>query len=99
MELDACFMDVCSRACGAVAGVSGYLPIRVARRLMDEDLHVLLTGKGAERFAEECCIPPELTLSDYQKQQWLEDVAPILLEQKRGNWGSGSNGTESQFGA
>ena len=51
MELDASFMDGNNRSVGAVAAVQKFLPIKIARRLMDTRLHTLLVGPGAERFA------------------------------------------------
>ncbi|MEL7536299.1 MAG: isoaspartyl peptidase/L-asparaginase [Pseudomonadota bacterium] len=51
-ELDASIMDGATRNAGAVAGVSHIRnPILLARRVMDESPHVLLSGEGAEEFA------------------------------------------------
>lgn len=44
MELDASFMDGDSRNCGAVAGVTNYLPVSIARRLMQQRVHSILIG-------------------------------------------------------
>lgn len=53
-ELDASFMDGATRNAGAVGGVTVVKnPIRAARAVMEQSVHVLLTGKGAEQFAEE----------------------------------------------
>ncbi|MEM8982075.1 MAG: isoaspartyl peptidase/L-asparaginase [Pseudomonadota bacterium] len=50
--LDASIMDGADRNAGAVAGVSHIRnPILLARRVMDESPHVLLSGAGAEEFA------------------------------------------------
>ncbi|MEM8735031.1 MAG: isoaspartyl peptidase/L-asparaginase, partial [Planctomycetota bacterium] len=50
-ELDASIMDGESLACGAVASVSTIRhPISLAKRVMSETKHVLLMGKGAEKF-------------------------------------------------
>lgn len=52
-ELDASIMDGRNRACGAIAGVSRVRnPITLARTVMTETKHVLLTGAGAEQIAE-----------------------------------------------
>ncbi|MEM7784045.1 MAG: isoaspartyl peptidase/L-asparaginase [Planctomycetota bacterium] len=52
-ELDASIMDGSNLACGAVAGVSHIKnPIRLARLVMTETRHVLLSGTGAEQFAK-----------------------------------------------
>jgi beta-aspartyl-peptidase (threonine type) len=53
-ELDASVMDGSSLACGAVAGVHTVKnPISLARLVMEQSPHVLLSGDGAERFADE----------------------------------------------
>ncbi|MEM7385826.1 MAG: isoaspartyl peptidase/L-asparaginase [Verrucomicrobiota bacterium] len=53
-ELDASIMDGRTLACGAVAGVTRIKnPITLARRVMTETRHVLLSGPGADQFGEE----------------------------------------------
>lgn len=53
-ELDAAVMDGKTRKAGAVAGVSTIKsPIFAARTVMDNSVHVMMAGKGAEKFAEE----------------------------------------------
>ncbi len=53
-ELDASIMDGKTLACGAVAGVTTVKnPISLARRVMTETRHVLLSGPGADTFAKE----------------------------------------------
>jgi beta-aspartyl-peptidase (threonine type) len=53
-ELDASIMDGRDRACGAVAGVKTVKnPISLARLVMQETRHVLLSGDGADQFAKE----------------------------------------------
>ena len=78
MELDAAFMDGDSRNCGAVAGVTNFLPVSVARRLMQQQLHTFLLGEGAEAFAYECGLQPEPTLSNAQRQLWERTIKPLL---------------------
>lgn len=78
MELDAAFMDGDSRNCGAVAGVTNFLPVSVARRLMQQQLHTLLLGEGAEVFAYECDLKPESTLSNAQRELWERTIKPLL---------------------
>jgi N4-(beta-N-acetylglucosaminyl)-L-asparaginase len=78
MELDAAFMDGDSRNCAAVAGVTNFLPVIVARRLMQQQLHTLLVGEGAEAFAFECGLKPDPTLSNAQRELWERSIKPLL---------------------
>ena len=53
-ELDASIMDGRNRQAGAVAGVKHIeSPIQLARLVMDNSVHVMLSGQGAEEFAKE----------------------------------------------
>ena len=53
-ELDASIMDGKTAACGAVAGVTtAKNPISLARMVMTETRHVLLSGPGADAFAKQ----------------------------------------------
>lgn len=54
MACDAALMDGATLQAGAVGCLSGHLhAVSVARKVMEELPHVLLVGKGAERFARE----------------------------------------------
>lgn len=54
IEMDASLMDGRSGKAGAVAGVRTIRnPINAARAVMDRSPHVLLSGRGAERFAKQ----------------------------------------------
>lgn len=53
-ELDASIMDGRDRSCGAVAGVKTIKnPISLARLVMNNTRHVLLSGDGADQFGNE----------------------------------------------
>ena len=52
VELDACVMRGDTLACGGVAALKNTLhPVSVARAVMEQTIHVLLAGAGAEQFA------------------------------------------------
>jgi beta-aspartyl-peptidase (threonine type) len=54
VELDASVMEGLTLKAGAIAGVRDIKnPIRVARKVMEQSEHVLLTGAGASQFAKE----------------------------------------------
>ena len=53
-ELDASIMDGRNRQAGAVAGVKKVKnPIDLARSVMENSVHVMLSGEGAEQFAKQ----------------------------------------------
>jgi L-asparaginase / beta-aspartyl-peptidase len=53
-ELDAAIMDGATRAAGAVAGsTTTRHPVALARAVMDNGPHVMLSGPGADQFARE----------------------------------------------
>ena len=53
-ELDAAIMDGATRAAGAVAGITATRnPVSLARAVMEQSAHVMLSGVGADQFSLE----------------------------------------------
>lgn len=86
-ELDASIMDGSNLAAGAVAAVTNIKnPISAARMVMTRSPHVLLTGAGASRFAEEQgleIVPPSYF---FTQRRW-NDLQEILKKEKNGTVG------------
>lgn len=71
VELDACVMEGRSLRSGAVGAVVGFLhPISIARKVMERLPHVLLVGRGAERFAAECGLESGENLTPSAAAAW-----------------------------
>ncbi len=99
-EMDASIMEGANLKAGAVAGVSGIRnPVQLARMVMQNSDHVLLSGKGAIQFAKEQKIAFEKEDYFYDElryQQWQmalkEDVVVLdhspLNENKFGTVGA-----------
>lgn len=73
VEHDASIMDGRDQNAGAVSGVSTVRsPIRLARTVMDESPHVMLSGRGAEAFARAQrleLVPNETFHTDARREQ------------------------------
>ena len=73
-ELDASIMNGKDKSCGAVAGVSHVKnPIKLARLVMTETRHVLLSGAGAEVFAKQQnveWVEPAYFDTDAARESW-----------------------------
>lgn len=83
VTLDACIMDHNSN-CGAVSFLQHIKhPISVARKVMEETPHIMLTGAGALQFALEQGFKKEELLTPASKkayEEWLQksDYKPII---------------------
>jgi L-asparaginase / beta-aspartyl-peptidase len=79
VEMDASIMEGDRLACGAVAGVSRVAnPVTLARRVLDDGRHVLLTADGAHAFARatgvaEC--DPTTLITERQRRRLAAHVA------------------------
>jgi N4-(beta-N-acetylglucosaminyl)-L-asparaginase len=72
VTLDACIMDKKSN-CGSVSFLQNIKhPISVAKLVMEETPHVMLSGKGALDFAVSKGFKEENLLTEESKKDWLE---------------------------
>tara|TARA_B110000444_G_C18847742_1_gene603219 strand:- start:17 stop:1000 length:984 start_codon:yes stop_codon:yes gene_type:complete len=72
VTLDACIMDETGN-CGSVSFLQNIMnPISVARKVMEDTPHVMLSGKGALDFALENGFKQENLLTDKAKKLWKE---------------------------
>ncbi|WP_036382437.1 isoaspartyl peptidase/L-asparaginase family protein [Muricauda sp. MAR_2010_75] len=72
VTLDACIMDKDGN-CGSVVYLQNIVhPVSVARKVMEETPHILLAGKGAEKFAYEQGFEKEDLLTESTRQQYQE---------------------------
>ena len=89
VQLDAIIMDAVTLKAGAVAAVERIKnPIRLARKLLESSSHMMLTGAGAELFAQESGIP-------------LCDPSQLIIERERTAWlrcREGNHESEFHFG-
>lgn len=78
VELDACVMEGRERRVGAVSGLKRVRnPILVARRVMEETDHVMLTGEGAQRFARVMGFPDHDPVTPARHADWKDKRAHL----------------------
>jgi beta-aspartyl-peptidase (threonine type) len=95
-ELDAAIMDGASRKAGAVAGLQrARNPILVARAVMEKTSHVMLSGAGAEAFAESQGL--EIVSPDYFYTEGRWNALKKMQERLR-QGGAGAVSDEDKHG-
>ncbi|GAA6213888.1 isoaspartyl peptidase/L-asparaginase [Lates japonicus] len=74
VELDAIIMDGRTLASGAVSCVKNIAnPVSLARAVMEKTAHIMLTGRGANMFAESIgmvTVPTETLVTEYEMEEW-----------------------------
>ncbi|WP_375263989.1 isoaspartyl peptidase/L-asparaginase, partial [Palleronia sp.] len=79
MECDAGVMDGTTREVGAVGAVPRTLPVaRLAREVMRRLPHVMLTGAGARRFADESGFSSDEMLHPDSARGWWDKLEGLL---------------------
>ncbi|HEX9201164.1 MAG TPA: isoaspartyl peptidase/L-asparaginase [Acidobacteriaceae bacterium] len=72
VELDSCCMHGPSRSAGSVGGVQNIRNVcQLARKVFEHTGHVMLVGKGAERFAVDLGFPSENLLTEDARKVWM----------------------------
>ena len=106
-ELDASIMDGRTRAAGAAAGISATKnPIGLARAVMEDSPHVMLSGAGADQFSKEQGLeqaPPEYFATPERRRQLEEMKANKLswfdVDMKYGTVGAVALDTQGHVAA
>ena len=96
-EMDASLMNGADLAAGAVAGVQGVRnPVLLAKEVMVQTPHILLSGQGAMAFAKACGArmeTPKYFHTDFRHRQWLsvKDSGISVLDHSTGEQLRGAN--------
>lgn len=86
VTLDACIMDPDGNA-GSVTYLQEIMhPISVARRIMEKTPHVILSGAGALKFAEDQGFKRENLLTDNMRKEWEAWKASGARYAPQANW-------------
>lgn len=84
VQLDACIMNGPDHNAGAVGGIEDILhPISVARKVMEDTIHVMLVGEGAKQFALENGFHKTTLLTDKQKENYKRFLEKKKKEQEQ----------------
>jgi L-asparaginase / beta-aspartyl-peptidase len=87
-ELDACVMDGSNLMAGAVAGVRNVKnPITLARKVMTNSSHVMLSGKGATQFALEQGLEIVDSTYFFTERRW-QDLQKAIDKAKENKFGT-----------
>lgn len=97
-EMDASIMDGRNCTAGAVCGISNVRnPVSLARAVMEQSEHVLLSGAGAETFARAQGLPMEQDAYFYNEQRY-QQLQEALLKGRVQLDHSDKATTERKFG-
>ena len=103
VTLDACIMDHTGNA-GSVCFVQGIEhPLSLARRVMEDTPHVMLSGAGAEQYARELDFPQINLLTPKAQKAWDKwriesDYAPVINRENHDTIGLLALGSRRTFG-
>ncbi|XP_056148226.1 isoaspartyl peptidase/L-asparaginase [Lampris incognitus] len=93
VELDAMIMDGRTLTCGAVSSVQNIVnPVSLARAVKEKTDHIMLTGRGANLFAESIgmgTVPTDSLVTGYEKNEWEKHKKYItgIKELFNSQWG------------
>ncbi|KAJ4948212.1 hypothetical protein JOQ06_019749 [Pogonophryne albipinna] len=84
VELDSIIMDGRTLASGAVAAVKNIAnPVSLARTVMEKTSHVILTGRGANLFAESigmATVPTDELVTEYERKEAHDTVGAVAVD-------------------